>query len=202
MTVRTFAMLLAFATCAFAPRAEAFSSRLLAPDGERGAAALSILATAKGQAPHLGLTYAAGVGTALLAIPVGLVTASFAGNISNNLILSLLPGLLVQGLVAPLLTTSAMWLMGNASGDQYRFWPAFLVSVAVNAAALVVGGFLGVSLSNAVSILLFTLAEAVVLPGSIALMMWLTRYDAPAPSAPSSLLFGNVPQATVRMGAF
>lgn len=140
---------------------------------------------------HLGVTFAA----AFITIPVGQVLASLIGNLSINLIATAIPSLLIMGLVAPTLTALAGWLFGNMNffgrdDKPYPFVVPWLIGVAVHIAALVIGGFAGVSVGVPAGLFLFALADGFALSSATVGFMHLLQRKPPQAAALRSFVPG------------
>ncbi len=145
-----------------------YSARLLDAQGATGpgVAAPSLLPSDDDRPLWL-YQAGAGVGAALISVPASLYFASWLGSLTNQVYVGLIPSLLLVGIVPSLAVAWVVTLVGNwKSPGTYRFWPTFAVTLLVNVAALVVGGFAGLSVGVAGRVLLFTLAEAIVLPSA------------------------------------
>lgn len=115
---------------------------------------------------------AVGSGAALISVPASLYLGQWVGSLSNSILGAALPTLLVIGLLPPAVVTFAVWLAGNWNQPgTYRWWPALVASTVVNAGALVVGGFLGLSVGVAARVIVFTLVQALMLPTTATLVM-------------------------------
>lgn len=160
----------------------ASSARLLPADG-----AVSTALTPTPWTLHLGISTAASV----LAVPAGLYLASVVGSLSNALLWSALPSLLVMGLFAPTVTTLTAWLYGNwEGGNRFPFLSAWGASVLVNALALIAGGFLGLSVGLPLGVLAFGVVNGALLgAASVGTMRSLAR-PPPTPLALPSFLPG------------
>jgi hypothetical protein len=162
-------------------RAAAQGPRLLPPVDPEGAGAAGLLP------PPWPAQYLIGAGATVVAVPAGLLLGSLLGTLSNNLVLAALPGLVLFAVLPPLAVTLAEWLVGNhwAPGTA-AFQPALWVAVGVHLAAMVVAIGLGVSSQSLTAVCLFTLAEALLLPGAVTLTMRLTGRTATAPPRAST----------------
>lgn len=164
-----------------APRAEAApvsltnttpSASLLAPTREKRPAWT--------YGAHLGL----GIATGIVAAPVGLYLATWLGHLSNTLLGAALPWLLVGGFFAPTVTTLVAWLFGHGDEPRPAFWLPWVAAVVVNAIALVVGGFTGLTVMKPVGMLLYSLIDGIAMGGmSVGTMHWLD----PRKAAPVTL---------------
>src|SRR5207247_1385292 len=94
------------------------------------------------------------------------------GSLSNDLIGAAVPVLLAIGLIPPLAITTACWLAGNwRTPGLYRWWPSFLVNLAVNGVSLAIAAAGGLSVGLASRVVLYTLVQAVLQPASATLVM-------------------------------
>ncbi len=149
---------------------------LVPSDAALGLADISTVAATPGYIPQFGVAFATG----FVAVPFGQWLASAVGNLSVNLIGTAIPALLIMGLLAPALTTAAAWLYGNwrflGSGHTpFPFLVPWLAATAVHIAALVVGGFLGVSLFPGI-LFTFAVVDSLLLSGtSVGFMHLLQR---------------------------
>lgn len=145
-----------------------FSARLLEPQAVTPAAVASPALTPADPERPLWLYQAgAGVGAALISVPASLYFSAWLGTLTNNVYAALVPSLLVMAIVPSFAVAFVVTLVGNwASPGTYRFWPTFGVTALVNILALVVGGFAGLSVGVAARVVLFTIAEAIVLPSA------------------------------------
>ncbi len=102
----------------------------------------------------------AGVGIA--AVPLSLWFTSVIGGLSNALIATAIPSLLVMGLLAPTITALISWVLANTNmPDDQRvgFWLPWLGSVVVHCALLVAGGFLGLSIGAPAGLIAFSVID-------------------------------------------
>lgn len=137
--------------------------------------------SAPGNVKLFGAQFAAGAAATVVSVPAGLLLGSYLGTLSNNLIVAALPSLVLLAVLPPLAVVLAERWMGNwLSPGTTRVMPAMLVGLGVQILAIVAGVMTGVSIMNLGTIALFTLAEAIVLPGSVTLVNFL-RHPAPAP---------------------
>lgn len=125
---------------------------------------------------HLGVTFAA----AFISVPTGLALASLLGNLSINLIATGITYFLVVGLVAPTLTTLAAYLFGNMNffgrdDKPFAFLVPWLGAIGVNALAVVIAGFAGVSLGVPASLFIFAAIDGALLAGSTVGLMHLLK---------------------------
>lgn len=122
------------------------------------------VALASKSSANLGLHLGIALGAGMLSAPLGLGFSAWLGTLSNSLVFSALPVLLSMGLVAPTLTVLAAWLTGRGlAPGRYGFWLPWAATVLVNAAALVVAGFAGMSFGLPLQVLAFSLVEGAVL---------------------------------------
>ena len=146
----------------------AYSARLLdvAPVAPLAAVAPSLVGT-EPERPLWLLQSGAGVGAALISVPGSLYLASWLGSLTNNVYAALVPSVLLMAVLPSFAVALAVTLVGNwVSPGTYRFWPTFGITALVNIVALVIGGFTGLSVGVAARVVVFTLAEAIVLPGA------------------------------------
>ena len=109
----------------------------------------------------------AGAGAALVSVPAALYLGAWLGSLSNSIIWSIVPSFLVMALVPSLVVAWMVTRIGDLfSPGTFRFWPTFGITLAVNILALVVGGVAGLSVGVFARVLVFTVAEAIVLPAA------------------------------------
>lgn len=130
---------------------------------------------------HWGLQVGIGAGAAVVAVPMSLYLGQWLGSLSNSLIGAAIPTLLVIGLLPPALVTLATWLSGNWNQPgTYRWWPALLATTLVNAGMLVAAGYLGVSVGVISRVIIYTVIQALVLPGTATAVMRVWPLKEPA----------------------
>ncbi|MFO0597802.1 MAG: hypothetical protein U0228_21050 [Myxococcaceae bacterium] len=120
----------------------------------------------------------AAVGTAASA--TGILIGAGLGTLSNNLIGAALPGLLLPTLIlSPLITVLAARLMGNwDDADRFGFWIPFAGAFVVNAAAVILTSLVfnvAVGITNPLSLMVFALADGVLMSGATTGLMALTE---------------------------
>lgn len=149
-----------------ASTASAYSARLLAPDAPAASssgASLTPSASSMMNAPaSVWLMRGATAGIGIAAVPLSLWFSSLIGSLSNNLIATAVPTLLVMGLLAPTITALLSWVMANTNmpdGQSVGFWLPWLGSVVVHCLALVAGGFLGLSVGAPAGLMLFSVID-------------------------------------------
>lgn len=134
-----------------------------------------------------GIAAAAGA----IGVPVSFYVARLFGTLSNQLIWALVPALLVMGLLPAALVSLTSWLTRDwhRSEDEPRskFVVPFLLTVVVNVAVMVIGGFLGVSLLHASGVVALTLIDSVAMAAvNVGTMRALTPAQAPATTSVAS----------------
>ncbi len=139
---------------------------------------------APGYVPQFGVAFAAGFVT----VPFGQWLAQAVGNLSVNLIGAAIPSLLIMGFLAPTLTTLAAWAFGNwhffGKGERpFPFLLPWLAATGLHIAALVVGGFVGVTLFPG-TLFAFAVVDSLLMSGgSVGFMQLLKRQPAARPAA-------------------
>ncbi|MHB8874519.1 MAG: hypothetical protein ACYC8T_12595 [Myxococcaceae bacterium] len=162
-----------------------------AGDGPHLVPSLESASSSPGNLKLFGAQFAAGAAATVVSVPAGLLLGSYLGTLSNNLLLAALPSLVLLAVLPPLAVVLAERLMGNwLSPGSTRILPALLVGVGVQILAIVAGVMAGVSVMNLGTIALFTLLEAIALPGSVTLVNFL-RHPSPAPAP--ALVFRQEP---------
>jgi hypothetical protein len=120
---------------------------------------------------HIGYHLGAGAAAAVVFVPTSLYLAEFFAHTSNNYIVAAIPMLLCLGLIPPIAVTVATVLAGNwKSPKRYRWWPAFLATLLINGISLPIASALGLSVGVASTVIIYTLVQAVVLPGAAVLI--------------------------------
>jgi len=119
--------------------------------------------------------YLAGVGAAAMTVPATMLLGTALGRLSPSFVGAALPGLLLFAIVPPFAVTGAAWLAGRDLAPGTRFHPAFWAAFGVNLAGMVLGAVAGVWTENGTSLALFTLAESLLMPAGVALVMHYTR---------------------------
>ena len=153
-----------------ASTASAYSARLLAPDDAKASASGGVSlapvppsASSMLNAPaSVWLMRGATAGVGMAAVPLSLWFTSVIGGLSNNLLATAIPSLLVMGLLAPTITALISWVMANTNmpdGQRVGFWLPWLGSVVIHCALLVVGGFLGLSIGAPAGLMLFSVID-------------------------------------------
>lgn len=148
-----------------APVASAHSARLLAPDVPVSSGGLSLAPSASSmmKAPaSLWLMRGATAGVGIAAVPVSLWFTSVIGGLSNGLIATAVPSLLIMGLLAPTITALISYIMANTNlpeGQHTGFWLPWLGAVVIHCALLVAGGFLGLSVGAPAGLMLFSVID-------------------------------------------
>jgi hypothetical protein len=149
---------------------------------------------APGYVPQFGVAFATG----FVAVPFGQWLAQAVGNLSVNLIGAAIPSLLIMGFLAPTLTTLAAWAFGNwhffGRGDRpFPFLVPWLAATGLHIAALVVGGFLGVTLFPG-TLFAFAVVDSLLMSGgSVGLMQLLKRQSTARPATLSASAPGVSP---------
>ncbi len=120
--------------------------------------------------------YLVGLGAAAVTVPLSLALGTYLGSLSNNLVGAALPSLLIFTLVPSFVVTGAEVVAGNmlipgVASMHPAIWPALATSIASIAA----GAVSGVSVRNALSFSLFSLAVSAVLPAGVTLVLHATR---------------------------
>lgn len=137
--------------------------------------------TPRGAPLHWAAQFGIGAGAAVVSVPLSLYLGQWLGSLSNNLIGAAVPTLLVIGLLPPALVTLATWIAGNWNqSGTYRWWPAFIATTLINAGMLVAAGYLGVSVGVLAKVIVYTLIQAVVLPGTATAVMRVWPLKEPA----------------------
>jgi hypothetical protein len=128
---------------------------------------------------HLAKTFPVGV----LSSAVGVMVGTLLGPLSNNLIVALLPVALGQLIVPPVLTVLAAMLFGPEGSG---FWLPLAPTFVLHAAATVIAWLLlTVSVSNPVSMFLFSVVDGLIMSASSVGMMQLLAKRPPATALPS-----------------
>ncbi len=145
--------------------AQAHGARLLAPDVPVSGGGMSLAPNASSMlnAPaSLWLMRGATAGVGIAAVPLSLWFTSVIGGLSNGLIATAVPSLLVMALLAPTITALISWVMANTNlpdGQHSGFWLPWLGSVVIHCALLVAGGFLGLSIGAPAGLMLFSVID-------------------------------------------
>ncbi len=149
-----------------ATSASAHGARLLAPEDLAGASAsapavsLTPSAASLRSAPaSLWLLRGATAGVGMASVPVSLWLAGAVGNLSNGLIATAVPALLIMGLLAPTITALVSWVMANTNlpeGQRVGFWLPWLGATLLHVGLLVAGAFLGLSVGSPFGLLAFS----------------------------------------------
>jgi len=153
-----------------ASTASAYGARLLAPDDAASTSSGNVSltptppsASSMMNAPaSVWLMRGATAGVGIAAVPLSLWFTSVIGGLSNNLLATAIPSLLVMGLLAPTITALVSWIMANTNmpdGQRVGFWLPWLGSVVIHCALLVVGGFLGLSVGAPVGLAVFSIID-------------------------------------------
>lgn len=130
--------------------------------------------------PAWGLTLGAGAGAALLSTPLALAGGVWLGATSNDLVVAALPAVLVLAVLPPIVVA---WASHWASDGRAAFWPSFWTGLGAEVLAIVGAVALGLAAQNVGHAALFTVANAVLLPGSVALVTALSDPGRPAHAA-------------------
>lgn len=126
----------------------------------------------------LGVQFAAGAATAALTVPLTLWGASAVGSLSNNLFGAALPALAMLWVLPPLAVTLVEVLVGNALGADSKLFPALWAALGTQLVAIVGAVLLGLYAGNPTHMALFTLGEAILLPGAATLVLGLSSQSA------------------------
>lgn len=129
----------------------------------------------------LGVQFAAGAATAALTVPLTLWGASAVGSLSNNLFGAALPALAMLWVLPPLAVTLVEVLVGNALGAHSKLFPALWAALGTQLVAIVGGVLLGLYAGNPTHVALFTVGEAILLPGAATLVLGLSSQSEPRP---------------------
>ena len=133
-----------------------------------------------------GYQYLAGVGATAITVPMTFLLAQEIGASTPDLIGAAVPSLLLMLALPPLAAALAEWAVGRAlAPGTRRFHPAVWAGVGLHAIGILAGALAGVWTGNATSFSLFTVAEALVVPAVVALVMHVKRR--PAPTRPAGL---------------
>lgn len=170
-------LLMVVAVVLVSPAASAYSARLLVtgdlplPSESRAPSLTPSRNFAEARQPaSLLLMRGATFGIGVAAVPLSLWLTSELGHLSNQLLATAIPSLLVMGLLAPTITALLSWVLANAhlpEGQQVGFWLPWLGSMVVHCAVLVVGGFFGVSVGAPAGLMLLSVIDAVAMSMTI-----------------------------------
>lgn len=141
-----------------------------------------------GFAEHFTKGAAIGVGSTVLGALVG----AGLGALSNNLIVSVLAVGLSNLFIPPILTVLLAQLVGNwDSPGRFGFWLPLAGAFVVNAALYLVTSFvLAVPWTNVAALLLYSLADGVLMSGASVGLMHLTQQPKVAPPTVTSFVPG------------
>lgn len=141
-----------------------------------------------GFAEHFTKGAAIGVGSTV----VGALLGAGLGALSNHLIVSVLAVGLSNLFLPPLLTVLLAQLVGNwDSPGRFGFWLPLAGAFAVNAALYLVTSFvLAVPWTNVAALLLYSLADGVLMSGASVGLMHLTQKKKEAPATVTSFVPG------------
>lgn len=122
---------------------------------------------------HLTKTSVVGV----VASTTGVLLGAGLGALSNNLVGAIIPALLANMFLPPVLTVLAAMLLGNMdSPGRFGFWLPLAGAFVVNAAAYVIASlFLVVPWTNPVALLLYSLVDGLLMGGATVGLMHLTE---------------------------
>jgi uncharacterized membrane protein YfcA len=131
---------------------------------------------------EISFEYLAGVGAAALTVPSMIAAGGAIGRSTNDLGAALAPSLLLQIAVPPVAVTLAMWAVGRFGlRDGSRFHPAIWAAIGVNLVAVIVGAAIGVAAGDEISVLAYTMTDALLMPAATAAVMHRTRRRDAAP---------------------
>lgn len=126
---------------------------------------------------HFGVTLL----PAVFASTTGVALAVALEGLSNTLVGVAVPAMLSHLLVGPVLTTLVAMLVGNDHGDHYGFWGGAAAAFLLKAATFAVASLVGVTWSNPVHLLLYTLVDGLLMTaGSVGMMRLLPKKVATA----------------------
>jgi len=140
---------------------------------------------------HLTKTAAVGMASSIAGVLIG----AGLGSLSNNLIAAVVPVLLANLFLPPILTVLVAMLIGNwDSPGRFSFWLPLAGAFVVNAAAYVIASlFMVVPWTNPVALLLYSLVDGMLMGGATVSLMHLTAKKQPV------LLTSFVPGVTDTM---
>lgn len=122
-----------------------------------------------------------GAGTALLAVPAGLLVGTLTAELSPNIIVAALPTVLFFLAFPPLAVAVAEWWISRDAGAVFGLSPGVWFAVGAHVLATVGAVLLGVTTRGFVGAAAFTLVEAVLLPATVTLgLQGFRRSKAPA----------------------
>lgn len=168
--LKTTMLMLLCVTVLTANSASAHAARLFSPeddapvvDSASGSSLLAPTARSWAKAPaSMWLMRGATAGVGIAAAPLSLWFTSVIGGLSNSLLATAIPSLLIMGLLAPTITALISWVLANTNlpeGQHVGFWLPWLGSVVMHCALLVAGGFLGLSVGSPAGLLLFSVID-------------------------------------------
>jgi hypothetical protein len=142
-----------------------------------------------------------GFGAAALTVPATLALGHEIGKHPSNYLAAALPGLLLLLALPPAAVFTTEYLLGrHLKPDRLRFHPAFWTALGVQLVTMVIAIAAGATTHELDRASAFAVADAVILPGTVTLMLYLTRRDrppvprvhpAPAPLTGSGLCGGG-----------
>ncbi len=144
--------------------------------------------------------YLAGAVAGAITVPPMLLLGKKLGSLSSNWVTATLPPILLMAAVPPVAVAGAEWLVGRKLAPGTRFHPAVWGAVGVNVLIMVVGSLTGAWAGDGLSLGLFTLGEALLMPAAVTVIMRVTRrpprhvssrtFARSAPATPPALLAG------------
>jgi uncharacterized membrane protein YfcA len=121
-----------------------------------------------------------GFGAAALTVPASMALGHEIGKHPSNYIAAALPGLLLLLALPPAAVFTTEYLLGrHLKPDRLRFHPAFWTALGVQLVTMVVAIAAGANTHELGRASAFAAADAVILPGTVTLMLYLTRRKAP-----------------------
>jgi len=121
-----------------------------------------------------------GFGAAALTVPASMALGHEIGKHPSNYIAAALPGLLLLLALPPAAVFTTEYLLGrHLKLDRLRLHPAFWTALGVQLVTMVVAIAAGATTRELGRASAFAAADAVILPGTVTLMLYLTRRKAP-----------------------
>jgi hypothetical protein len=135
-------------------------------------------------------TGTAGFGAAALTVPGTLALGHELGKHGSSYLAAALPGLLLLLALPPSAVMATELLLGHRlKPGTLRFHPAFWTAMGVQLVTMVIAIAAGATTHELGGASAFAVADALILPGTVTLMLYLTRRRAPgAERAPQTLL--------------
>lgn len=127
----------------------------------------------------VGGEYLAGATAGFIVVPPMLLLGQKLGTLSSNLVAAALPPILLMAVVPPLAVTGAEFLVGRKLAPGTRFHPAIWGAVGMNVLVVVIGSLTGAWAGDGLSLGLFTLGEALLMPVAVTAIMQVTRRRPP-----------------------